>query len=624
MGRRGEHPEAAVWLVPSDGAERARKLTSGAVNDRSPRWSPDGRWLYFLSDRSERGEAQLYRMPAQKSGEAEALTRWKAGIGSFVPLPDGESVAFLAKDEPDEEDERRERERDDAEVFGERWPYARLRLLEIGTGKIRTVEALGERHVVEVAPHPSGTSLAVVSWPTPELDNWSRENAVHEVSMPGLETRQAATLGADVYELAWGKPAPAGPRLFAVAAGPGGVGEAVLHEVSLEQGGDGPRMLEGDLPACPAGVRRGGAPEADPLVTVAEGLDTWVGHLRTEEENLEELSRHSGLLHSLDADAGGKIVAALRSTSEEPLEVWAGPPEGPLRRLTDLNPGLREAAFGRQERLSWRAPDGLGFDGLLILPPGETREGGPFPLVALVHGGPYGRWADCLHLNWAFSGHWLADGGYATFLPNPRGGQGHGRRFAASVAGAVGTGDYSDVISGVEMLVDEGVADPNRLGIGGWSQGGYMAAWAVGQTERFKAAVMGAGISDLGGMVAEGDIPTFELALGGSAGWEGPGPHHHDELSPISHAHRVSTPVLIFHGENDERVPLGQARYFARALRAHGCPFEFVVYPREPHVLQERNHQLDVLRRARAWFDRWLGANDGHGAAADQAGGYGR
>lgn len=112
-------------------------------------------------------------------------------------------------------------------------------------------------------------------------------------------------------------------------------------------------------------------------------------------------------------------------------------------------------------------------------------------------------------------------------------------------------------------------------------------------------------------MVAEGDIPTFELALAGSAGWESPGPHRHDELSPISCAHRVKTPVLILHGEKDERVPVGQARYFARALRHHGCPFELVVYPREPHALRERNHQLDVLRRSRAWFDRWLGPEAG-------------
>jgi dipeptidyl aminopeptidase/acylaminoacyl peptidase len=114
-------------------------------------------------------------------------------------------------------------------------------------------------------------------------------------------------------------------------------------------------------------------------------------------------------------------------------------------------------------------------------------------------------------------------------------------------------------------------------------------------------------------MVAESDIPTFEGVLGGSTGWEGPGPHRHDELSPISYAHRVRTPVLILHGENDERVPVSQARFFARALRAHGVPFELVVYPREGHGIRERNHLLDVVRRWRDWLERWVPADAGGG-----------
>lgn len=196
-------------------------------------------------------------------------------------------------------------------------------------------------------------------------------------------------------------------------------------------------------------------------------------------------------------------------------------------------------------------------------------------------------------------------------LPNPRGGLGHGPEFASLAAGAIGQGDYEDVTAGVDLLVGQGVADAGRLGIGGWSQGGYMTAWAVGQTGRFKAGVMGAGISDMGAMLAEGDMPRFEAELGGSTGWEGPGPHRHDELSPASYLHRVETPVLILHGERDERVPVGQARHFARGLRHYGCPFELVVYPREPHGIEERNHQLDVLRRSLAWFDRWVRSGEG-------------
>jgi dipeptidyl aminopeptidase/acylaminoacyl peptidase len=183
---------------------------------------------------------------------------------------------------------------------------------------------------------------------------------------------------------------------------------------------------------------------------------------------------------------------------------------------------------------------------------------------------------------------------------------GHGHEFAAAVAGRVGLDEWTDVVSGIDLLIAGGVADPDRLGIAGVSHGGFMAAWAIGQTDRFKAAVMDAGISDWGMQVAAGDFGVWEADLGGSCGWEGPGPHRHDQLSPISYASKVCTPVLILHGQDDTNVPLGQATYFHRALSRLGVEHEFIVYPREGHGIAERNHQLDVLRRMRAWFDRWL------------------
>ena len=198
------------------------------------------------------------------------------------------------------------------------------------------------------------------------------------------------------------------------------------------------------------------------------------------------------------------------------------------------------------------------------------------------------------------------DRGYAVFLPNPRGGQGHGHAFAARVAGAVGCGEWTDILTGIDMLIADGVADSDRLGIGGWSHGGFMAAWAVGQTNRFKAALMGAGISDWGMLAATGEEGPFEAGLGGSTGWEGTGPHPHDQLSPISFASKIRTPVLILHGESDTNVPIAQAEFFHRALRRFGVEHEYVVYPRENHSIRERNHQLDLLRRTREWFDRWL------------------
>ena len=243
----------------------------------------------------------------------------------------------------------------------------------------------------------------------------------------------------------------------------------------------------------------------------------------------------------------------------------------------------------------------------MILPAGKRRQDGPFPLITLVHGGPDDRHTDEFNGGSFPPGQWLATAGYAVFLPNPRGGWGHGHEFAAAVAGKVGLEEWTDILSGIDLLIADGVADPDRLGIGGASHGGFMAAWAIGQTDRFKAALMDAGISDWGMLVATGEQATWDTGLGGSAGWEGPGPHRHDRLSPISFASKIRTPVLILHGENDTNVPLGQATFFHRALCHFGVEHEFVVYPREGHSFRERNHQIDVLRRTRAWFGRWLG-----------------
>jgi dipeptidyl aminopeptidase/acylaminoacyl peptidase len=264
---------------------------------------------------------------------------------------------------------------------------------------------------------------------------------------------------------------------------------------------------------------------------------------------------------------------------------------------------LDEISLGPQEVVTWERA-GFTLDGLLIWPPGKGRADGPLPTTVSIHGGPYGRWANGFKGN-AF-GRWLAAQGYLVFLPNPRGGAGHGQAFAEAVLNTVGNDDYLDIMAGVDMLVQDGLADPERLGCGGWSQGGFMTAWIVGQTNRFKAGVMGAGISDWGMMIATSDIPTYEALMGGGNPYENAGPHAFDKQSPISYIHNATTPTLILHGENDERVPVSQAVFFHRGLRAYGVPTELVTYPREPHGIAERNHQLDLLRRVAGWYKRWI------------------
>jgi dipeptidyl aminopeptidase/acylaminoacyl peptidase len=600
VGKRGERRLSALWVTAADGSSAPRKLTAGTANDSGARWAPDSASVYFLSDRT--GPVQLHRIRLD-GGEAEALTSWRGDIADAYPLADGLLVAVAAADEPDEEDERRRAELDDAVVWGERLPRSRLRLLDVRTGRMHVAGGLGGRHVVELAQRPDGGPLAVISWASPEIDPGVFTNELHVIDPRTGAVRDLGRIEASASSPAWWQDGGSWHLTYLASPGPNG-GRAVFDIAVPADGAGGPRrnLTEG-MDSCPAALAQvAGSP---PLALFAGGLDTAIYQLDPGQQRFRRVAAMKGLADSLTASRTGQ-VAVLATTSYEPEDVHAGPPGGPLIRVSDTRPELCRIGWGTQERLSYQASDGLGLDGLLILPAGKTQADGPFPLITLVHGGPYDRYADRLMLHPHAPGQWLASAGYAVFLPNPRGGAGHGHDFAVAIAGAVGGEEFTDILSGIDLLIADGIADPDRLGIGGGSHGGFMAAWAIGQTGRFGAALMSAGISDWGMLVATGEAGSLEAELGGSCGWEGPGPHAHDQVSPISFVSKVRTPVLIVHGEDDTNVPLGQAIYFHRALSRFGAEHEFVVYPREGHGLTERHHQLDLLRRMRAWFDRWL------------------
>jgi dipeptidyl aminopeptidase/acylaminoacyl peptidase len=606
VGER-ERPVSELWLAAAGESVVPARLTDGGAGARLPRWSPDSGWLFYVAGEELR---RLRITDGGAAGVAEPVLRWRGEISGLVPLADGQRVAVVAGDELTEDDERRRAAGDDAMVWSERaarqhWRWHRLRLLDLASGALTVLAGLGGRHVIDIAKRPGGGPLAVLSRDCPENEPGDFTNRLHiadpdagtavDLGQPGRLARSPAWWqGADGWHVAW------------LAAVPPAEATAVL-DVAVSAGGTAasePADLTAGMTACPDElVQVAGGP---PAALFVEGLDTALYRLDPAALSFERVAGWAGQAAGLTASDDATVMAALMSTAYTPPDVRAGPP-GALNRISDTRPELRGVAWGTQERLSWRAADGLEIDGVLVLPPARSRADGPFPLVTIVHGGPYSRWADELMLGWWSWGQWLAAAGCAVFLPNPRGSQGHGQAFAALVAGAVGEDEWTDILAGVDDLVAAGVADPGRLGIAGWSHGGFMAAWAVTQTGRFRAAVMGAGIADWGMQVGVGEFGRAEGVLGGSFGWEGPGPHRHDELSPVSYAASVTTPVLILHGEDDANVPVGQAMYFHRALTQFGAEHELVVYPRENHGFTERAHQIDVLERLRSWFTRWLG-----------------
>jgi dipeptidyl aminopeptidase/acylaminoacyl peptidase len=595
-----EPPLSALWVAVADGSSPPRKLTADAARDCVPRWAPDSASLFFGAGQ------QLHRIGLD-GGTAGALTAWRAGISDQWPLAGGQVVAVVAVDESTEEDEHRQVGRDDAMVWGERLPYGRLRLLDLGTRALRMLDQLGDRHVVEVAQRPDGGPLAVISWARPDVYPGAATAELHVVDPQTGAVHGLGRLELEARSLAWWSVDGDWHLAYLAVTPPASVGGLAVFGLTVPAAGAAAehRNLTAGMTICPTHLAQ--VADGAPLALFAEGLDTAIYRLDPGGQRFRRVSGRDGNVSALSADSSGEVVAVLAATSYEPGDVYAGSPGGRLVRLSDTRPELRRIRWGSQERLSYQAHDGLGLDGLLIWPAGRRREDGPFPLITLVHGGPYDRHADECFSGDHGLGQWLATAGYAVFLPNPRGSSGHGHEFAASVAGRVGLDEWTDIVSGIDLLIADGVADPDRLGIGGWSHGGFMAAWAIGQTDRFKAALMGAGISDWGMLVATGHFGAFEADLAGSCGWDGPGPHRHDQLSPVSFASKIGTPVLIVHGEDDTNVPLGQAEYFHRALCRFGAEHEFVVYPREGHGVAERNHLLDLLDRTRAWFAQWLG-----------------
>ncbi len=606
-GQEGDHSESNIWIAPTDGTAMARQWTYGNCEENHPRWSPDGALLAFLSDRAVRGTLALYTIPAA-GGEPTLVYARRKSIAGFAWSPDGSRIVLIASDDPTDDDERRTRERDDAEVYGEHWRYHRLYLLDVAT-RAATPLRTGDRHVTDMAWSPDGLRIAFLARATPELDSGRRQIGIWTIAAAGDAEPHHICDTANARDLVWTTSEAVGDLLAWV--GPFEAIPQCSNTVwSVPADGGDPAIFGPDVDAgiCVTGLQ-GVTGQPRLTVSVATGLTTELVNLNTPSGLPVLFAAHptgdlGAFAVAMPPHAAAPVLALVRSSGDVPPELWVGAPDH-LHRVSDHHAALRDVRFGTQEPFFWHAPDGLALDGILIRPPDAPHDR-PLPTVVLVHGGPYGRSSNGWNLrplNWA---QWLATHGYAILMPNYRGGVGHGNAFAAAARGHVGDGDWTDVQSMVDAAIARGIADADKLGIGGWSQGGFMTAWAVTQTGRFKAGVMGAGVSDWGMLTMTSDLPTFEAVLGGDRPWDGAGPSNAARISPISYAKNAHTPLLILHGKNDARVPVSQATGFALALRENETPVDVVTYPREPHGVRERNHQRDILRRVRAWYDRWL------------------
>jgi dipeptidyl aminopeptidase/acylaminoacyl peptidase len=342
------------------------------------------------------------------------------------------------------------------------------------------------------------------------------------------------------------------------------------------------------------------------VASVARGFQTAIEIVGTGDASQPQpIDGLSGNASAFARASNGTIVYVSETAANAP-ELWIKPANAPARAVTTLNGRWASRALVAPEFVKYKSADGVEIEAALLVPPaasGVSRNGAGanrrLPAVILVHGGPTGRWSDSFE-PW---GQLLAARGYAVLYPNVRGSTGYGHRFVEMNRADWGGGDFKDVMAGADWLVSRGIADPERLGIGGWSYGGYMAAWAVTQTPRFKAAVSGAPVIDMASEFGTENGSAYDEWFYGTPYEKLDG---FVKSSPMTFVRNARTPTLLLQGEADTTDPIGQSQQFYRGLKRYGVESDLVLYPREPHGLREEKHLVDRLTRILAWYDKYL------------------
>lgn len=621
-----EKPQRAgdtnIWIVPADGSEPARSFASTPKNETHPRWSPDGRYLAFLSDRGQpvgeekEAKPQLYLMRTD-GGEAEQLTNLKGEVLALKWSPDGKLIAFTVRDPKTSDEQERQRKGYDEVYADHDYKFARLWVVSLAERKVEQVTKQNFE-VDEFAWSPDGTELALRVSDTPRKDDsyWHARLVV----VRRLTGEVQRTLAQNIYRSGMNpRWSPDGRYIsFGQTSATG-----ISTSLALIPAAGGPaRILLKDYPGTP--VEAQWEPDSRHLV-VACNVRTREKFLRVDvsTEAVSELAFDATFtllsfpVFTLSQD--GRTFAYATGSDKSPPEVFswvredASPPTATERpegrqlqtRLTTLNPQVAQWRVGGAKEISWKnAKDGQIVYGVLVTPP-DFKPGQPYPTIVHVHGGPEWAWWNGWLGSWHEWDQLLASNGYVVLLPNPRGSTGQGWQFTEANRDDWGGGDFQDIMSGVDYLVEQKIADPNRLGIGGWSYGGFMTSWTVTQTNRFKAAVVGAAVTNLFSFNGTTDItPSFLRSYFVDLPFRRRSAY--DNHSAMTFLQNCKTPSLVLHGDSDERVPVTQGWEFYNGLRMLGVPVEMVVYPREHHMFTERPHQVDILRRVLAWYDKYL------------------
>jgi len=583
---KGERRARHIWLFDKQSGS-IRQITYSAKTEISPRWSPDGKQLAFLSNRDD--DQQVYVMRAD-GGEATPLTKGKRSVQNFAWSPDGKQISFLAPDAKTEAEEKKEKDKDDAHVTDKEDKRARLWLLAVATGEAKALTQPNWQ-IHEAEWHPSGSGLMLIATDHPESDQHT--NRIFSLRLSDNSLTQVLAPRGPFGEI---RIAPDGKTIAFVGCRVDGPSPHDL--MFVHQGDKAAQNLTGASIDRPIFEYRWGR-DSSLLAVIADGFRSRFVAFTPEgslKDSVGTLSTNPGAFSSSNS---GEVVL-VGHTATTPQELWLWDQKSPAKQISHFNDSWKQFTLSAPEFYKYKSFDGLEIEAALLKPAGSSGKS-RLPLIAVIHGGPTGNWQDAIE-TW---GQLLAARGYAVFYPNIRGSIGYGEKFIEMNRGDWGGGDFRDVMAGVDDLVARGIADPERLAVGGWSYGGYMAEWAITQTTRFKAAVSGAGLANLISEYGTEQGPSYDEWFYGV-------PYEPEKVagflnsSPFVHLKNAKTPTLILQGDADLTDPLGQSQELYRGLKRYGVETELVVYPREPHGFREEKHLLDRLNRILAWYDKYL------------------
>jgi dipeptidyl aminopeptidase/acylaminoacyl peptidase len=597
-----------IWKVATDGSSPARQISFGEKGDTQAQFSPDGKFISFVSARGA-GEpkAQIYLMPID-GGEAWKLTDAKENVSAYSWAPDSSRIAYVATDPRPADEEANIKKRDDERVFEGDFRFAHAWVVDV-TSKQSTRITEGTTWTVQGAPSwsPDGKRFVIATAATPMLRDNRRDVVIVDLASKQAE-KITSNWGADGSPR-WSQdgatiaftsePNTTAPLPDGTASGVVMQSRLMLYDVKARtikdtltpqfdsEAGNPIWTNEGTRVMFVTGKRAYNEAFA---YDVTSGTYTQLSQKRT--------------INGTSISKDGKTIVVTMDAPDSATEIYVTDPSfANLKRLTNTNPQLAEVAQGETEVLTWKSSDGVEVEGVLLKPAG-FQAGKRYPTLVVAHGGPAGAYVNGFRLGGLEGGQVWAGKGWAVFYPNPRGSSNYGQKTLAANVTDWGGGDYRDIMTGVDALVARGIADPDKLAHIGWSYGGYMTAWVITQTSRFKAAMVGAGLTNMWSMYGTNDIPSVLIAYFGGIPNKQTLPLYLDR-SAMSHIDKVTTPTLILHGANDERVPVGQAYELYRGLKDRGKPTELVFYPREGHGIAEYYHQKDRMQRIYDWVTKY-------------------